>query len=130
MFGPPDPTTQPGAGTPVPRAKRRRSSRARRAVNPRGTRHSASPELRLAALLRDGLACQLCGVQLTLHDKRLPTHGVAGHRTAHLDGGLPTADNLRAECMRCSTAGGARLAAKAVAMRRAELERQRMLRGC
>ena len=65
--------------------------------------------MRLAALLRDGLACQLCGVQLTLHDKRLPTHGVAGHRTAHLDGGLPTADNLRAECMRCSTAGGARL---------------------
>ena len=129
MFGPPTPSTQPWAGTPVPRVKRRRSSRPRRAINPRGTRHSASPELRMAVLARDHFTCQLCGCALTLHDKRLPTHGVAGHRTAHLDGGLPTADNLRAECLRCSTAGGAVLARKATALRRAELERQRLLQG-
>jgi|GEM_PF-6465616 len=83
----------------------------------------------MAVLARDHFTCQLCGVQLTLHDERLPTHGVAGHVVAHLDGGQVTGDNLRAECMRCSTAGGAVLARKATALRRAELERQRLLQG-
>ena len=120
MFGPPDPSSQPTwAGTPMP--KRRRSSRPRRKVNPRGTRHSASPELRLAVLARDHFTCQLCGVQLTLDDPRLPTHGHAGHIVRHLDGGLPTAENLRAECHACSAKGGARLQQIAMARRKRAL---------
>lgn len=115
MFGPPASTS---TRAPLPPLRRQR-----RHVNPRPTNSSASPELRLAVLLRDGLVCQLCGCQLTLHDRRLPTHGHAGHIISHLDGGLPTPDNLRAECASCSARGGHRLQQVALA-RRAALERQ------
>jgi hypothetical protein len=76
--------------------------------------------------MRDGMRCTLCGIALTLHDKRLPTHGHAGHIVSHLDGGLPTADNLRAECASCSHAGGKALQQLAMA-RRAALRRQQAL---
>lgn len=85
-------------------------------------------ELHLAVLLRD-TRCQLCGVQLTLHDLSLPTHGQAGHILSHLDGGLPTPDNLRAECHACGARGGAALQREALARRRAELEQHQGLRG-
>ena len=57
--------------------------------------------LRRHVMTRDGGLCQLCGAPAT----------VLGHVVPHALGGSAEADNLRAECARCSTSGGAAIGA-------------------
>jgi hypothetical protein len=89
---------------PPPRRARRRGQPRRRVQNYR-TSDSFDRKLRLAILLRDNMRCQLCGVGLTLVPGQ-PHSAIAGHVLARWRGGAPTAENGRAECLRCSARGG------------------------
>lgn len=68
--------------------------------------HSATPAQRLRILERDGWRCRSCGVGLTNTNPRLPTHAHAGHIVGHIDGGVPSDDNLMAQCRLCNQQAG------------------------
>lgn len=99
-----------GAGHPL-LSELAKPARKRGTTAPRPRKTSASAELRMAILVRDQMRCTICGIALTNHDRSLPTHGVAGHIIARINGGTLDPRNLRAECQRCSRYGGGLLRA-------------------
>ena len=94
----------------------------------RGRRTRQWVRIRRRVLVRDGMQCQRCGVDL--HDgapSTDPLQATVGHvRPLALGGDPLDIDNLRAECRRCNVGDSSRIRA-AKAARGRELRRARSL---